>query len=157
MYSKLFLSSFHAEYIFDYRVQQEKDEEGQGSLNCDKCPLFRTECKKCIESLRLQFEKEGGEPGINGDIQDAEEDATVPEEDEEKFIVLEKEKLTIPTEAEDEEELQEDIAKSELDRLDELRLELCCDRRSYAMRVSAIWFFQVTFSILIILEADFKI
>ena len=107
--------------------------------------------------MRLQFEKEGGEPGINGDIQDAEEDATVPEEDEEKFIVLEKEKLIIPTEAEDEEELQEDIAKSELDRLDELRLELCCDRRSYAMRVSAIWFFQVTFSILIILEADFKI
>ena len=71
MYSKLFLSSFHAEYVFDHRVQQEEMEDIQGSLKCEKCNLFKAECQECLKMLHLQTEKEKNEnePEINASIQ----------------------------------------------------------------------------------------
>ena len=44
-------------------------------------------------------------------------------------------------ESEDEDKIQEDISRSELDQQDDLRQALSSDRKSYAKRVAAIWFF----------------
>ena len=57
-------------------------------------------------------------------------------------------------ESEDEEEIQKEIPKSDLDRLDALRSELKTDRKMYAFRVGAIFFFQISLSLLILIEAD---
>ena len=50
--------------------------------------------------------------------------------------------------------IQKEIPLSDLDRLDALRGELRADRKNYAFRVGAIFFFQVSLSLLILIEAD---
>ena len=72
------------------------------------------------------------------------QDVEIPEEDDEEDFTLIQlpEQLNQPAdEDEEEEELQDEIPKSDLDRCDELREELMSDRKSYAMRLAAIWFF----------------
>lgn len=87
------------------------------------------------------------------------QDTAEPEEDQEEdykvLVDIPKSPVDTPYEDDDiaEEELQEDIPLTELDRLEVLRDELSHDRKNIAFRAMAVWFFQVSFSLLIIFEA----
>ena len=75
MYSRLFLASFHAEYIFDYRKEQEDDQAMEDQI----VEKYFSKPKKCLEDLVL--EQEDTE---NKNIEELNAGIQQPEEEEEK-------------------------------------------------------------------------
>ena len=112
MYSKLFLSSLHAEYIFDMKKAEEDDAE----LMDEIIEEHNGHPKKSMIGLALEQE-ELKLPDLNTNIQDIEE----PEEDKEEkpeweLIEVPEDQVKQMEESEDEEVVQEEISRSELDQ-----------------------------------------
>ena len=72
MYARLFLSSLHAEYIFDYRKEQEDDKEMQDEI----VQNYQSKPKECLVDLVLDQEETTNEntEELNTGIQQAEEE-----------------------------------------------------------------------------------
>ena len=112
MYSKLFLSSLHAEYIFDMKKAEEDDAE----LMDEIIEEHNGHPKKSMIGLALEQE-ELKLPDLNTNIQDIEE----PEEDKEEkpeweLIEVPEDQVKQMEESEDEQVVQEEISRSELDQ-----------------------------------------
>ena len=78
MYSRLFLSSLHAEYIFDMR----KAEEDDADLADEIIEEHIEHSKKSLKGLALEEEEEEKITELNTNIQDVE----VPEEDKDEQL-----------------------------------------------------------------------
>ena len=112
MYSKLFLSSLHAEYIFDMKKAEEDDAE----LMDEIIEEHIEHPKKSMIGLALKQE-ELKLPDLNTNIQDIEE----PEEEKEEkpeweLIEVPEDQVKQMEESEDEQVIQEEIPRSELDQ-----------------------------------------
>ena len=140
LYSKLFVSSFHAEYIHKYKTKVEYD----ASIKVQACKDAKV-TKDFGNMLVL------GMVGIAEDKQESDYDPTEEIEDSD----CEKEFDNVNTKEDDElEDFDEEQAiKDDHENLKELRGQLRQDRRSYASRMVAVWIFQVAFSMLILVEA----
>ena len=81
MYSILFLASFHAEYIFDYRKEQEDDKAMEDEI----VGKYFSKPKKCLKNLVLDQEDTENKniEELNAGIQQPEEEEKKAENDKE--------------------------------------------------------------------------
>lgn len=155
LYSKLFVSSFHAEYIHKYKSKIDRDDKIKEVALKQQEKIFK---RGTLVVNLLQPSLSLNEEQFEEAVEDEQEDDSVPydptdklddSECEEEFGNENPSHLEAGDEEYDEEQVLEDSKKE----LEEIRVQLRQDRRSYASRMVAVWIFQVVFSMLILFEA----
>ena len=148
LYSRLFISTLHTEYIHAIWNKNENDEALRDELHCQEHDIYDDECTNCKEEAGLLLEKDKEEGQLEeGQMEEGKEEEDVENGEAtgnlgqlERKEDLGEDPLE-ESEEENEFELSKSLEQTDLDKLDELREEMNHDRKQYAFKLIAVWFF----------------